>query len=248
MTLVRAAAHVHSEWSYDATWPLKQLAGSFARRGYDVMLTAEHDRGFDAQRWDDYRRACADASDERILIVPGMEYEDADSVVHIPVWGEDLPFFGAGQPTLDLLRQASEREAFTVFAHPSRRNAMSLYRPEWAELLAAVEIWNRHYDGIAPFPPGRRFAEDEGLLPFVSLDFHTRRQFFPLAMVLDVEGPVTPSSVIGALRAGRCRPELLRVSALHLTRGLPGASARGAESLRRVLRGPLRKLERSIRR
>ena len=62
MRTIRAAAHVHSDWSYDASWPLPDLARAFARRGYDVVLTAEHDRGFDAERWAAYRMTCAAAS------------------------------------------------------------------------------------------------------------------------------------------------------------------------------------------
>src|SRR5205814_8273350 len=87
---VRAAAHVHSEWSYDASWALPDLARAFARRGYDVVLMAEHDRGFDETRWDEYKRACAQAGGDRILLVPGMEYEDAADGVHVPVCGEGL--------------------------------------------------------------------------------------------------------------------------------------------------------------
>ena len=83
MRTIRAAAHVHSDWSYDASWALPDLARAFARRGYDVVLMAEHDRGFDAERWAAYRMTCAAASSDRILLVPGMEYEDADNVVPV---------------------------------------------------------------------------------------------------------------------------------------------------------------------
>ena len=62
MRTIRVAPHVHSEWSYDAEWPLAELADAFRQRKYDVVLTAEHDRGFDGARWDAYRQACADAS------------------------------------------------------------------------------------------------------------------------------------------------------------------------------------------
>jgi len=243
MRTVRAAAHVHSEWSYDATWPLTSLAKAFGRRGYDVILTTEHDRTFDASRWDAYRRACAEASTDRLLFVPGTEYEDADSIVHVPVWGDNMPFLGAGRPTLDLLQAARSEGGFSVFAHPSRRDAMSRYRPEWAPFLNAVEIWNRHYDGIAPYPPGRRFAEQEGLSPWVSVDFHTRRQFFPLAMLIEIDGPLTPPAVVAALRAGRFHPEVFRVPALRFTGGLLARAAQSAERVRRRLRGPVRRIE-----
>ena len=122
MTTIRVAVHVHSEWSYDARWPLGELAEAFAKRRYDAVLMSEHDRGFDEARWQQYRQACADASDDRILLVPGMEYEDADSVVHVPTWGEEMPYLGAARPTPELLHDAREAGGFCVFAHPWRQS------------------------------------------------------------------------------------------------------------------------------
>jgi hypothetical protein len=246
VTTLRAAVHVHSEWSYDAHWSLADLADAFAKRRYDVVLTAEHDRGFDERRWDDYRQACADAGDARIFFVPGMEYEDPDNVVHVPVWGDELPFFGERRPTGDVLREVDAAGGFAVLAHPWRRDAVSRYEDEWGPLLGAVEIWNRHYDGIAPNPRGLRFATEAALPAFVALDFHTRRQFFPLAVLLDVEEPASVAAVVDALRAGRFRPEVAGIPAQRLAHGAPAAPLRLAEGARRQLRGPMRKLERRL--
>jgi len=243
---VRAAAHVHSEWSYDAEWTLPALAAAFARRRYDVVLTTEHDRGFHEQRWQAYRRECAAVGDGRILFVPGLEYEDSESVVHVPVWGRDLPFLGERRPTVEVLREASEAGGFAVFAHPWRRDAWMRYRSEWTPFVSAVEIWNRHYDGVAPNPAGLAFARAVGLRPFVALDFHTRRQFFPLALLLDVEEPLSPASVVDALNAGRYRPDAAGIPAHRLAHGLPAAPLRAAEGARRRLRGPVRGLERRL--
>jgi hypothetical protein len=243
---VRAAAHVHSEWSYDATWTLPALADAFAKRRYHVVLTAEHDRGFHERRWQEYRQACAEASGDRILFVPGMEYEDPDSVVHVPVWGKEMPFLGESRPTGDVLREAREASGFAVFAHPWRRDAVSRYRGDWTPFLNAVEIWNRHYDGIAPNPGGLRFAREIGLPPVVALDFHTRRQFFPLALMLEVEEPLSAGSVVDALHAGRFRPEAAGIPAQRLAQGVPAAPLRLAEVARRRLRRPVRRLERRL--
>jgi hypothetical protein len=248
MTQVRAAAHVHSEWSYDARWPLAAIADAFADRGYDVVLTAEHDRGFDETRWAEYTSACAAASTDRILLVPGIEYEDEDSVVHVPVWGEDLPFLGERRPTAELLRDAAAADAFAVLAHPARRDALSRFRPEWAPLLGAVEIWNRQYDGVAPLPRGPQFAAAHGLRGFVSLDFHTSRQFFPLALLLEVEGPLSTTTVVDALRAGRFESQLRGAPAARFAHGAPGVALRGIEQARRGLRRPVWRVRRSLER
>jgi len=244
MTRWRVAAHVHSSWSYDAEWSLSDIAHAFRRRRYDVVLMSEHDRSFDQQRWADYQQACADASTDGILLVPGIEYEDADSVVHTPVWGDGVPFLGAARPTLELLQSARARGAVAVLAHPWRRNAISRYQPQWASLLSAVEVWNRKYDGVAPHRDGYLFADREGLRTFVSLDFHTRRQFFPLAMSVSLDARPTTASLVEAIRSGSCQPEFLGMSALRFTRGLEGVTLRALETCRRGVRGPIRRLQR----
>ena len=42
----RAVAHVHSQWSYDASWSLSRIAAVFSRMHYSVVLMSEHSRGF----------------------------------------------------------------------------------------------------------------------------------------------------------------------------------------------------------
>lgn len=244
MTSVRVAAHVHSSWSYDAEWSLQDIAKAFRRRRYDVVLMSEHDRSFDQQRWTEYQQACKAASADDIILIPGVEYEDADNVVHTPVWGDNVPFLGARRPTLELLRSAQAEGAVAVLAHPWRRNAISRYQPEWAPLLSAVEIWNRKYDGFAPQREIKQLADKEGLEPFVSLDFHTSRQFFPLAMSVSLDERPSSGSLAEAIRSGRCRPEFLGLSALRFTGGMEGATLRALEAVRRGVRGPLRRLQR----
>jgi predicted metal-dependent phosphoesterase TrpH len=242
MRTVRVAAHVHSSWSYDAEWSLRDIAIAFRRRRYDVVLMSEHDRSFDERTWGEYQVACQEASTDGILLVPGIEYEDSDAVVHTPVWGENVPFFGAGRPTLELLRCAQAKNAVAVLAHPWRRDAISRYQPEWGPLLNAVEIWNRKYDGIAPSRQLRQFASKEGIDPFVALDFHTSRQFFPLAMTMTLAEEPSVASLVDAIREGHGRAEFLGVSALRFTAGIEGTALRSLEMVRRVVRRPLRLL------
>jgi predicted metal-dependent phosphoesterase TrpH len=242
MTSVRVAVHVHSSWSYDAQWSLQEIANSFRRRRYDVVLMSEHDRSFDDQAWAQYQIACQEASSDEILIVPGIEYEDSDGVVHTPVWGDGVPFLGAGRRTIDLLRHAREAGAIAVFAHPWRKNAISRYQPEWASLLSAIEIWNRKYDGIAPDRKLSQFSDREGINPLVSLDFHTSRQFFPLATSVTLAAEPSTASLIEAIRNGNFRPEFLGLPALRFTQGVEGAALRSLEAARRGVRRPVRLL------
>jgi hypothetical protein len=241
VTRLRTAPHVHSDWSYDGTWTLDALARLFARLGYDAVLMAEHDRGFDQERWDAYRSACAEASSAGALLVPGIEYEDGENVIHVPVWGSER-FLGGGIPTATLLERVRETGASAVLAHPARRRASELFEPGWARDLVGVEWWNRKYDGYAPGPVTGRSLGIHGAIPFVGIDFHTARQLIPLAMVFDVEGDASVEAVYGALRARRCRPEAFGMPALRFTQGRGQRAMDALETTRRRVAKMVREL------
>lgn len=242
MSAVKVAAHVHSTWSYDGEWSLDRIAQTFTGLGYGAVLMAEHDKNFDQARWQEYRLACAAVSTADIVLVPGIEYSDAENIVHAVVWGADVSFLGTGRPTLETLRAAGEQDTAVLLAHPWRAGAISRFRPEWAPLLSATEIWNRKSDGIAPRAAARFFAERHGLAPFASLDFHCARQLFPLAMGMDLSGAPSTASIVRSIRGGACHPEFLGLPALAFTRGPQGGSLRTLERVRRTLRTPARRL------
>lgn len=202
--MIRAACHIHSEWSYDGKWSLKWLAEEFGRRGYRVLLITEHDRGFSPSRLEEHRNACREASSEKVLLVPGIEYSDAANQVHILAWGK-LPFLGEGTDTVETLRQINAGGGVAVFAHPARRDAWRVFDPGWETFLLGMEVWNRKTDGWAPSPAACELIGKTSLLPFVGMDFHDRNQMFPLSMTLEVAGGVTEVSVMDALRAKHLR-------------------------------------------
>jgi predicted metal-dependent phosphoesterase TrpH len=237
---VRVAPHVHSDWSYDGHWTLEDLARAFARRGYDAVLMAEHDRTFDAGRWAAYRAACAAAGAHGARLVPGIEYSDADNRVHVPVWGVD-EFLGAGRPTAELLAAVRERGGVAVLAHPARRQAWRALSDATLALADGIEVWNRKYDGWAPSAEALELARRTGLRPYVGLDFHTARQFFPLALA----APGESGSVVDALRDGRLEPTALRLPAARVSRGRGLAAAQSAERARRLLRSAARQARRA---
>ena len=237
---VRAAAHLHSEWSDDASWPLEKMVEAFAKRRCDVLLMCEHSRGFTDAKWSRYVEACARASTSDVLVVPGIEYNDSDNVVHVPVWG-DVPFLGETPDIAEVLARAEAENGIAVFAHPWRREAWRRFDPAWAKRLTAVEIWNRKYDGWAPNRKALRYAEELGVPGFVSLDFHTSRQFFPLAMELTVDGALDRAGVEDALRAGQFEALAFSRSALRLVGGVSGRALLAAEAARGVAAKVLRK-------
>jgi len=202
---IPAVSHVHSEWSYDGTWKLDELAREFSRRGYQVMLMTEHDRGFTQSRWMDYRRACRELSSDKMLVVPGIEYSDPENIVHILTWG-NVPFLGENLPTRSVLEAVRNAGGVAVLAHPSRRKAWQRFDASWSEYLTGIEVWNRKTDGWRPSPDAPELLAAAACHPFVGMDFHERRQLFPLAMVLDCPMPLSHEVVLDCLRNRRCEP------------------------------------------
>lgn len=203
--MVPAVCHVHSEWSYDGSWPLPALSAKFSQRGCRVLMMTEHDRGFTAERLKEYRRACAEASSDKILVVPGIEYSDSANRVHVLVWGP-VPFLGESLPTGEMLEKVKTSRGVAVLAHPTRKDAWKYFVPQWRSNLLGIEAWNRKYDGWAPSETAPPLLRQTGSIPFVGLDFHTQRQSFPLIMSLDIDGSLTEDTVLDCLHARRCAP------------------------------------------
>ncbi|HLX68558.1 MAG TPA: hypothetical protein VKV04_02925 [Verrucomicrobiae bacterium] len=241
--MIKAACHVHSDWSYDGKWTLAELARGFTARGYRVLLMTEHDRGFTKTRLQQYREACAAASTQEILIVPGIEYSDAENVVHILTWGV-VDFLGEGLPTLELLKKVNDAGGMAVFAHPDRKDAWKNLKPQWIKNLLGIEIWNRKTDGWAPGKTAGSLLQDSSLIPFVGIDFHTSRQFFPLAMELEMELPPTEESVLECLKSRGCRATALgRPLDRYGLGGWRRSGLRVAETGRRAAARAFRKLK-----
>jgi hypothetical protein len=233
MRQIRVACHVHSAWSYDGRWSLEAIGEAFGRRGYDVVLLAEHDRGFDAARWADYRAACMVPRPGRPLLVPGIEYSDPTNTVHAPVWG-DIPFLGEGLETAELLLQVERVGGLAILAHPGRRDVLGRLDPDLLRYLIGVELWNRKYDGYAPNRAvAETLAQRPDLVPMVSLDFHTARQFHPLAMVGDLVGELSEAAICQMLSDRRIRPTAFRMPATHLVSDPLWPAMHGIERVRR---------------
>jgi predicted metal-dependent phosphoesterase TrpH len=208
---VLTACHVHSKWSYDGSWSLEELSAEFSRRGFRVLMMTEHDRGFTAERFDEFRKACVKASSKDILVVPGIEYSDGANRVHVLVWGLTA-FLGENLPTIEMLDRVKAAKGFAVLAHPSRRDAWKSFELSWADKFLGVEVWNRKYDGWAPSQTAPALVQKAGAIPFVGLDFHTHRQFFPLGMNLDVHAAVSEEAVLDSFRGGRCEAQAFGLS------------------------------------
>jgi hypothetical protein len=233
MNRIRAACHVHSTWSYDGKWKLDQLARSFSKRQYQVVLITEHDQGFDEAKRLEHREACRMASSESILLIPGIEYSDPTNVIHLLVWG-DVPFIGSRVEPEQVLAAAQEHGGITVLAHPSRKEAWKRFDPNWSPMLNGIEFWNRKADGWAPSKEARELLRMSNAVPFAGLDFHDSRQFFPMTTFLEMQSVVNETTVLDVIKARRGQSKVFGFGAAALTDGLPVGALHRAESLRRA--------------
>jgi hypothetical protein len=199
------------------------------------MMT-EHDRGFNDNRYTEFRDACARATSRSVYVLPGIEYSDPENRVHVLVWGA-IPFQGEGLRTELLLEAVDRHGGLAVLAHPARRNAWECVRPEWMARLHGVEVWNRKYDGWAPSVQGTSLVTSGAPMPFVGLDFHTERQMFPLGMNLTIDGAIDEEAILACLRRRRCTPTVFgcKLDGQPFRRTLPVLKV--AENGRRRLAG-----------
>ena len=232
MTQIRTACHVHSAWSYDGKWSLEKIAEMFSERGYQVVMVTEHDQGFNETRRLAHREACHAASNDKILVVPGIEYSDPSNTIHLLIWG-DVPFIGTGVDTDETLAAAEAAGGIVVLAHPSRRNAWKRFNPDWRNKLLGIELWNRKTDGWAPSKDAIPLINASGALPFVGMDFHDTKQFFPLATVMEIETPVTEAGVLACIKARRCASEAFGRPVQSLSGGPRVKALHTAEFMRR---------------
>jgi hypothetical protein len=248
MTTLRFASHIHSICSDDSTWTLPRLVRILRGAGYDGALVCDHDRTMTGRSWDRLREECARLSTSTgFILVPGVEYQDEDHVVHLPVFG-DVPFYGRSPRIGTLLEAAAGDGAVTVFAHPARRNARDRFDAGWSPLLTGIEVWSRKYDGLRPNGWALDAAAEHGLTGFVSLDFHGRRQLYPLAMLVDLPSGADQRDVVSAMREGRCRASALGLRPERFGSGLLGAAGSTLESTRRWAAPRLRRVEAAMRR
>ena len=241
---VKAAAHVHSDWSYDGAWSLAHIADFFGKIGCRVVLMSEHDKTFDSNRWQTYQEACAKASTPRTTLVPGMEYSDPDNTIHILVWGASA-FLGKQQLTAVTLRAANELGGFCILAHPSRRQARHKIDVSWPSLLHGLETWNRKADGFAPSPEALELLDaNQRLAPFVGLDFHRSNQLFPLFIVMNVAEPLSPETVFQALHLRKFTAKAFGINVNYFHKNHLFSCMTAVERLRGVIALLLRRLRR----
>lgn len=206
----------------------------------------EHDQGFSESKRLDHRAACQRASGADILLVPGIEYSDPGNVIHLLVWG-DVPFVGDGSTTEEVLAAVRESGGVAVLAHPSRKEAWKQYNSSWSDTLLGIEFWNRKTDGWAPSSQAWPLLEATHLMPFAGLDFHDQRQFFPMALLVEIEdSEVSEAGLLAAMRGRRFTSKVLGFDAAALEAGFKAGALQNAEAWRRRAARTYRRVESTL--
>ena len=202
--------HVHSSFSYDSKTDLADIARVARAQGIGCVLMSEHNNKMDAAQMRAFVARCADLSDERLLIVPGLELSFDDNYVHLLAFGitEFIDSFAPGCTFVSLIEKVHRAGGIAVLAHPSHRKAVDRLLPQDLARLDGVEIWNVK-SGNRFLPTRADMSTLEAVrcrnarsLAFAGLDWHYLHKFSRLVLRVDVPA-LTRDAVFQGLKAGR---------------------------------------------
>jgi predicted metal-dependent phosphoesterase TrpH len=135
--------HVHSTYSHDGLDSLERLRAFAIERGIDFIGLTDHAEDLTPELWDEYVERCAEISDERVRLIPGLEFHFEGEVgLHLLALG--LTRWIEPRTPAEFIEQAGEAARFTVAAHPILHD----YRipDEVRDGIDAIEVWNATYN------------------------------------------------------------------------------------------------------
>ncbi len=143
MRALTGAVHVHSAYSHDGHDPLDRVRDYAVAAGIRFIAMTDHAEDFDAARFAEYVEACRALSDERVTIIPGLEFRFArHRGLHLLACGLDQ---WLQPPTLEAFAEnVADAAHLTILAHP----VLTAYRipPVVYDCIDAVEVWNASYN------------------------------------------------------------------------------------------------------
>lgn len=194
--------HVHSDYSHDGCDSLEQLREFAIAHALAFVGLADHAEDLDPSRFETYLRHCRTLSDDRVRLIPGLEYRFAGHTgLHLLALGLSR---WIAPPTPDaFIAEARSAADFTVVAHP----ALARYRIPATVLdgIDAVEVWNASYDTrYLPDPRAIRVLRAirrtrPEVVGTAGLDQHDSRNYRETRVIVTVDG----TDPLRALRAGR---------------------------------------------
>src|SRR5688572_5615420 len=135
--------HVHSDYSHDCCDSLESLREFALARNIAFVGLTDHAEDFAPERFERYVRHCRALSDERLTLVPGLEYR-FEGFPGLHLLALCLTSWIAPQTPQDFILVARHAAKLTIVAHPTLAN----YRvPDAiAAGIDAVEVWNATYN------------------------------------------------------------------------------------------------------
>ncbi|MGE0352565.1 MAG: PHP domain-containing protein [Gemmatimonadales bacterium] len=195
--------HVHSDRSHDGRDSLADLYRFALERGIGFVGLTDHAEDLDGAGYREIVEECAELSDERVQLIPGLEYRFAGYPgLHLLALG--LPGWIDPRTPGEFVALTREGPSFTIVAHP----LLPKYRvPEEVRAgVDAIEIWNAAYNTrYLPDPRAIRLLHEirrsrPEVVGTAGLDQHDARNDRGTRVVLDDTAPPDP---LEALRAGR---------------------------------------------
>jgi hypothetical protein len=202
--------HVHSSFSYDSQTDLTVIAEKARRENIQCVLMTEHNNFLNAERTAAFVRRCEELSDDRLLIVPGLELALAANRIHLLAFGvrRYIESSGVDCTFASLIEKVHEDGGLAVLAHPSHRRAASLIEPQDLRRLDGIEIWNvKNGNKFVPTTPDLRLLErvrsaGGPAFGFAGLDWHHLNRFCRLVVRVEATR-LGRDEIFTALRQGR---------------------------------------------
>jgi PHP domain-containing protein len=199
----RGVFHVHSVYS-DGDESLERLVEVFRLSGMSFAAVSDHAEVFDEGRMQEYVRLCESLSDNRFLVIPGLEFALHGGDIHILGYGITRRVrFKTMEQLVDGIH---DEGGLAVLAHPpvGCTNMIGSIKGK----LDGIEVWNGRYDGVhAPrsdsFQLLRRVRRQKvETVAYCGVDLHKMSQTRKLLYAdVNTDG-LTRSEIMHALRAG----------------------------------------------
>jgi predicted metal-dependent phosphoesterase TrpH len=193
--------HVHSTYSHDGRDTLSQIHELAVARGIGFVGLTDHAEDLTAERYSEMRAECGRLSDERVLLIPGLEYRFTGlKGMHLLALG--LTRWIEPATPAEFVEQTAGCAGFTIAAHPGLYG----YRPPDAVRhgIDAIEVWNAAYNTrYLPDPRAIRLLreirrERPAVVGTAGLDQHDGRNDRRTRVVVRT----SPDRALAALKAG----------------------------------------------
>jgi len=173
----------------------------------NFAAVSDHAEVFDEGRMQQYVRLCGSLSDDRFLLIPGLEFALHGGNMHILGYGiNERGRFASMEQLVDGIHDAG---GLAVLAHPPTGSTNTIGPIK--DKLDGIEVWNGRHDGIhspraESFQLLRRVrAVNVKTVAYCGIDLHKTGQALKPVYVQIESQRLERNEIMAALRAGRFR-------------------------------------------